>query len=65
MSTVPYITDSPGSIVNSGMPERAQKKALETTQEIKQKRRDQRLIAVDDPDDPIVPPKPAANTSHP
>jgi tetratricopeptide (TPR) repeat protein len=39
--------------------------ALETTQEIKQKRRDQRLIAVDDPDDPIVPPKPATNTSHP
>jgi tetratricopeptide (TPR) repeat protein len=31
--------------------------ALQATQEIKQRRRDQKLIAVDDPDDPISPPK--------
>jgi tetratricopeptide (TPR) repeat protein len=44
---------------------RAADEALKEMKEIKERRRDQKLIAVDDPDNPISPPKPSASTSHP
>ena len=45
--------------------DQAADEAFRKTKELKQKRRAQKMIAVDDPDDPVVPPKPPTVTSLP